>query len=310
MSTIGTNSEDLILNADGSGSDIKFKSNGVEKASISDAGLFTSTTIDATKLTGALPAISGAALTGVGVAGITSSADGTTIIINATENVGIEVTPESWENNYPALQIGGQGSLGGHSGSEVYVNENVYRNGGNWKHINTGAASQYTGTGGQHKFKIAPSGSADSAISWTTAMTINNSGYVTMPSQPAFYAYGGSSQNSDSKYTVEFTNTATNVGSHYNTSTYRFTAPVAGTYFFSYGWMISTENNRHHIAKNGTAVGENQYSPSTGYARVEGSAVITCAVNDYIEVKNNAASNPLESAMHGSYRYFVGHLIG
>ena len=65
MSTIGTNSEDLILNADGSGSDIKFKSNGVEKASISDAGLFTSTTIDATKLTGNLPAISGAALTGI-----------------------------------------------------------------------------------------------------------------------------------------------------------------------------------------------------------------------------------------------------
>jgi len=63
MSTIGTNAEDLILNADGSGSDIKFKSNGTEKASISSSGAFTSTTIDATKLTGALPAISGAALT-------------------------------------------------------------------------------------------------------------------------------------------------------------------------------------------------------------------------------------------------------
>jgi hypothetical protein len=38
----------------------------VEKASISSAGAFTSTTIDATKLTGNLPAISGASLTGVG----------------------------------------------------------------------------------------------------------------------------------------------------------------------------------------------------------------------------------------------------
>ena len=92
MSTIGTNSEDLILNADGSGSDIKFKSNGVEKASISDAGLFTSTTIDATKLTGALPAISGANLTGVGVAGISSSADATAMTIGLDERVAFKAT--------------------------------------------------------------------------------------------------------------------------------------------------------------------------------------------------------------------------
>ena len=65
MSTIKSSNEHLTLNADGSSKDIKFQANGVEKASISSAGAFTSTTIDATKLTGALPAISGAALTGI-----------------------------------------------------------------------------------------------------------------------------------------------------------------------------------------------------------------------------------------------------
>ena len=65
MSTIKSSDEHLTLNADGSSKDIKFQANGVEKASISSAGAFTSTTIDATKLTGALPAISGASLTGV-----------------------------------------------------------------------------------------------------------------------------------------------------------------------------------------------------------------------------------------------------
>ena len=79
MSTIGTNSEDLILNADGSGSDIKFKSNGTEVASISDGGVMTATSF----------AGSGAALTGVGVAGITSAADATAITINSSEQVGI-----------------------------------------------------------------------------------------------------------------------------------------------------------------------------------------------------------------------------
>jgi hypothetical protein len=63
MSTIKSSDEHLTLNADGSSKDIKFQANGVEKASISSAGAFTSTTIDATKLTGNLPAISGASLT-------------------------------------------------------------------------------------------------------------------------------------------------------------------------------------------------------------------------------------------------------
>jgi len=63
MSTIKSSDEHLTLNADGSSKDIKFQANGVEKASISSAGAFTSTTIDATKLTGNLPAINGASLT-------------------------------------------------------------------------------------------------------------------------------------------------------------------------------------------------------------------------------------------------------
>ncbi len=70
MSVVKSDNSDLTINASGSTSDIKFQANGVEKASISSAGLFTSTTIDATKLTGNLPAISGASLTGVGAVGM------------------------------------------------------------------------------------------------------------------------------------------------------------------------------------------------------------------------------------------------
>ena len=73
MSTIGSNSEDLILNADGGSSTVKIKINGTEKASVSSAGAFTSTTIDATKLTGNLPAISAASLTNIPAANITGT---------------------------------------------------------------------------------------------------------------------------------------------------------------------------------------------------------------------------------------------
>ena len=75
MSTIKSSDEHLTLNADGSSKDIKFQANGVEKASISSAGAFTSTTIDATKLTGDLPAISGANLTGVSSVGGATGVD-------------------------------------------------------------------------------------------------------------------------------------------------------------------------------------------------------------------------------------------
>jgi hypothetical protein len=89
MSKIQSSEDHLTLNADGASKDIKFQANGVEKASISSAGLFTATTIDATKLTGDLPAISGASLTGVGVDGIVSSANATAITINSSEQVNV-----------------------------------------------------------------------------------------------------------------------------------------------------------------------------------------------------------------------------
>jgi len=84
MSTIKSSDEHLTLNADGSSKDIKFQANGVEKASISSAGAFTSTTIDATKLTGTIPNFTST--------GIDDNADATAITITSAENVGIGTT--------------------------------------------------------------------------------------------------------------------------------------------------------------------------------------------------------------------------
>jgi len=73
MAIIKSDSTDLTINADGASSNLKLQINGVEKASISSAGAFTSTTIDATVLTGDLPVISGANLTSLPASGFTSS---------------------------------------------------------------------------------------------------------------------------------------------------------------------------------------------------------------------------------------------
>ncbi len=124
MSTIKSSDEHLTLNADGSGKSVKFQANGVEKASISSAGAFTSTTIDATKLTGdvpdasfpstlpaasaanltaipaanitgTLPAISGANLTGLPAGGITE-ADSWKLTTNFTPGSGQQYILSNW----------------------------------------------------------------------------------------------------------------------------------------------------------------------------------------------------------------------
>ena len=114
MSTIGTNAEDLILNADGSGSDIKFKSNGTEVGSISDSGVMTATTfagsgasltaLPAANITGTLPAISGANLTGLPAQGITDYS-----VWLLTSNVGlngsssfVDISANLAESNQPS----------------------------------------------------------------------------------------------------------------------------------------------------------------------------------------------------------------
>ncbi len=99
MSTIKSSDEHLTLNADGSSKDIKFQANGVEKASISSAGAFTSTTIDATKLTGTIPNFTST--------GIDDNADATAMTITSAERIGINhTTPEA------RLEIDGGGETG------------------------------------------------------------------------------------------------------------------------------------------------------------------------------------------------------
>ena len=75
----------------------------------------------------------------------------------------------------------------------------------------------------------------------TTRMTIDNLGRVIKPNQPAFYAYltsnhsnvTGAVQISSSNY--GFTNVF-NQGGHHSNGV--FTAPVAGTYYFSGKWAL------------------------------------------------------------------------
>jgi hypothetical protein len=108
MSTIKSSADHIVINADGASKDIKFQANGVEKASISSAGAFTSTTIDATKLTGNLPAISGASLTNLPASGITEADQWR---VTSDSSVGTDVT-YNITANWERADTDGFGKLG------------------------------------------------------------------------------------------------------------------------------------------------------------------------------------------------------
>jgi len=118
-------------------------------------------------------------LSGFTSTGIDDNATSTAITIDSSENVGIGVVPGSgWNSNYTAIQIGSVGSLYGYTaavdGADVVLGCNEYTG----KYINTDQASHYVQYDGKHIFRVAPSGTADAAITWTTAMTIDNSGKI------------------------------------------------------------------------------------------------------------------------------------
>jgi len=101
--------------------------------------------------------------------------------IDSSGNVGIGVIPETWQSTIDVLQVGLGASFAGNTAnpSRVYLSANYYINSSNQEsYIATDEASQYFQNAGTHIFKVAPSGTADSAISWTTAMTVDNSGNV------------------------------------------------------------------------------------------------------------------------------------
>ena len=168
MSTIKSSNEHLTLNADGSSKDIKFQANGVEKASISSSGAFTSTTIDATKLTGDLPAISGANLTGVGVSGITSTADSTAITIDSAEQVSISnsnngnntvhIKALNAAGDEANLRLSGNVSGGGMGAGEVAGSLQYFNN---TDHIASISGMRDGGNEGQLSFKTR--GGSDAA---------------------------------------------------------------------------------------------------------------------------------------------------
>jgi hypothetical protein len=97
--------------------------------------------------------------------------------LDSSGNLGLGVTPSAWGSGWTALQVKqGGASIWSDGAQRFFLGGNNYYNGTNRIYQNTGAATEYSQSGGVHAWSTAPSGTAGNAITFTQAMTLDASG--------------------------------------------------------------------------------------------------------------------------------------
>jgi hypothetical protein len=111
-------------------------------------------------------------------------------------NLGLGVTPSSWASDWTVFQIGSMSSLGQYNTNNSVLLSNNYYNattsGAGPRYIANGSAGAYQISSGVHYWYNAASGTANSAMTLTNTMILNNSGHLGLAVTPS--SWGGSSK--------------------------------------------------------------------------------------------------------------------
>jgi len=108
--------------------------------------------------------------------------------LDSSGNLGLGVTPSAWGSSNRALQVATTGAIWSPGGADIRLSNNQYRDSANSRvYIANGPAQEYAqDSSGNHIWQIAPSGTAGNAITFTQAMTLNASGYLSIGTTDAF----------------------------------------------------------------------------------------------------------------------------
>ena len=254
--------------------------------------------------------------------------DGTLLVNSSIDNTSshgrmIVHAPTSGDDGFKSIEIGntngenidrgstivGQPKSNGHSPFTLI---------GSWDNGST--ADVYYGGGWgsnqrpamKHRFYTASSYPTTNS-SGSLRMVLDGNGYLTVSNQPAFFVYRNQSAWTLAANDVFIFNTAElNVGSHYNTSNGRFTAPIAGRYVFHFFSIYTGNANSDSIEmyKNSTRMygGDVHFTNSIGssWDCVHYSRVIQLSAGDYVHMQTRTGHT-----FHGNHwGGWSGYLLG
>ncbi len=249
----------------------------------------------------------------------------TAVTINTSQNVGIGTTSPNYK-----LTFGGQ--------TGATATPLALRFSNDYSNVNTAASSKiflYNDGSGTDVYGIGVGADSDNQYhaggtptnnngkhkfftNDTERMRIDSSGRVTTPFQTAFSAFAPTDPGDITTANTlinRYSSTSYNIGSNYDTSLSRFTAPVAGIYYLTArAWVPSGATFGAIVIKvNGTQITEQRMGRGTGgqYTTIVPLVMWKASANDYFEVYTGLDSGgTVHTSTQITFSNFSGYLLG